>query len=156
MKVKSAPYTRRAILAKVARIAGAALVPPGFIWGSQGKAGSGYAPKLSVEGYIWTQHFDSQKETLAAGESEALHETHLAGYRRVELSADFFKPEVREQTRALLARYKLNPESVYVGTTLHDARSAETSIQTALELSDFLKSLGTRVIITNPSPKPDQ
>ncbi|MGA2983538.1 MAG: sugar phosphate isomerase/epimerase [Terriglobia bacterium] len=138
------------------KFAGASLIPPGFIWGSPGKGAVGYAPKLSVEAYIWIQHFASRKETLAAGEDDALRETHRAGYRRVELSADFFKPEVREQTRALLAKYMLNPESVYAGTTLHEAQAAETSIQTVLELADFLKPLGTRVIITNPSPKPDQ
>jgi inosose dehydratase len=156
MKVKSAPCTRRALLMRGVKFAGASLIPPGFIWGSPGKGAVGYAPKLSVEAYIWIQHFASRKETLAAGEDDALRETHRAGYRRVELSADFFKPEVREQTRALLAKYMLNPESVYAGTTLHEAQAAETSIQTVLELADFLKPLGTRVIITNPSPKPDQ
>jgi len=156
MKVKSAPCTRRALLMKVVKFAGASLIPSGFIWGSPGKGAGGYAPKLSVEAYIWIQHFASRKETLAAGEDDALRETHQAGYQRVELSADFFKPEVREQTRAMLGKYVLNPESVYAGTTLHEAQAAETSIQTVLELADFLKPLGTRVIITNPSPKPEQ
>jgi inosose dehydratase len=109
-----------------------------------------------VEGYIWTQHFTTQKETLPAGEDEALRDTHQAGYRRVELSDPFFKPEARERTRELLAKYQLSPESVYAGTTMHEAQAAETSIQAVLELAKFLKPLGTRVIITNPSPKPNQ
>jgi inosose dehydratase len=109
-----------------------------------------------VEGYIWTQYFASRRVTLAEGEEEALRETHQAGYQRVELSADFFKPQVRGQTREMLARFELNPESVYIGTTLHEAPAAEASIQSVLELAGFLKPLGTRVIITNPSPKPNQ
>lgn len=134
----------------------ATFIPPGFIWGLGSRAVSGYAPKLSVEGYIWIQHFASQKESLAAGEDEALRETHGAGYSRVELSAEFFKSDVREQTRALLAKYQLSPESVYAGTTLHETKAAETSVQAVLELAEFLKPLGTRVIITDPSPKPNQ
>jgi inosose dehydratase len=109
-----------------------------------------------VEAYIWTQYFASHQETLAAGEDEALRQTHRAGYQRIELSADFFKPEVRDHTRELLTTYALKPESVYAGSTLHEAPAAEKSIPTILELAEFLKPLGTRVIITNPSPKPNQ
>ncbi|MGD1103827.1 MAG: sugar phosphate isomerase/epimerase [Terriglobia bacterium] len=156
MKVILAPCTRRGFLTKGVKFAGATLIPPGFIWGSPGEGAGGYAPKLSVEAYIWTQHFASRKETLAAGEDEALRETDQAGYSRVELSDAFFKPEVREHTRELLAKFELNPESVYAGTTLHEAPAAEKSNQTVLELAEFLKPLGTRVIITNPSPKPNQ
>ena len=99
MKVLLAPCTRRGILLKFAKLAGATLIPPGFIWGLPNKGADGYAPKLSVEGYILTQYFASRKETLAAGEEEALKATHQAGYQRVELSDPFFKPEVRERTR---------------------------------------------------------
>jgi inosose dehydratase len=154
MKVKLALFTRRNILTNAMKFAGAALLPPGFIWGSPQKTTGGYAPKLSVEGYIWTQYFASHKETLAVGEDEALRETHQAGYPRVELSDPFFKPEVREHTRELLTKFELIPESVYAGTTMHEAQAAESSIQAVLELAEFLKPLGTRVIITNPSPKP--
>ena len=80
MKVRVAACTRRRILTKAVKFAGAALIPPGFIGGSPGKGVGGYAPKLSVEGYIWTQYFASRKVTLAEGEEEALRETHQAGY----------------------------------------------------------------------------
>lgn len=150
------PYTRREILGKAAGFAAATLIPTGLIAGSTSKSSSGYAPKLSVEGYIWTQYFASQKMTLAEGEEEALRETHQAGYTRVELSAEFFAPDVRMRTRDLLAKFQLNPESVYAGTTLHEPQAAETTIRAVLELAAFLKPLGTRVIITNPSPKPNQ
>ena len=156
MKLISSPCTRREILGNVVKLAGTTLIPPGLIWGSPNKGAGGYAPKLSVEGYIWTQYFASRKVTLAEGEEEALRETHQAGYQRVELSADFFTPVVREHTRELLAKFALNPESVYAGTTLHEAPAAETSIHSVLELARFLKPLGTRIIITNPSPKPNQ
>jgi inosose dehydratase len=158
------------MLMNTIKLAGATMFFPRCIWGltheddEQARHSSlvtrhsvkGYAPELSVEGYVWTQHFAALKETLAAGEDDALRATHAAGYSRIELSSDFFKPEVREQTRELLAKYQLRPESVYAGTTLHEAPAAETSIQTVVELAKFLKPLGTEVIVTNPSPKPHQ
>jgi inosose dehydratase len=153
MKVQFSRCTRREILGRAATLAGAALMPPGLI---RGASGNGYAPKLSVEGYIWFQDFASHKVTLAEGEEEALKETSHAGYRRVELSSEFFAVNVRAQTRELLAKFRLNPESVYAGTTLHEPYAAETSIRSVLQLAAFLKPLGTRVIITNPSPKPNQ
>lgn len=156
MKRTLMPCTRREILGKAAKLAGAALIPPGLVWGSTKSGPTGYAPKLSVEGYIWTQYFDSRKLTLPEGEEEALRETHQAGYTRMELSAEFFAPKVRKHTQELLAKFELSPESVYAGTTLHEPHTAEMSIRSVLELAAFLKPLGTRVIITNPSPKPNQ
>jgi inosose dehydratase len=144
------------MLSTAAKLAGAALIPSGFIWGSSVKAPGSYAPKLSVEAYIWTQYFSSQKLTLAEGEDEALRETHQAGYPRIELSSDFFTPRVREHTRELLAKYSLKPESVYAGTTMHEPGVAEASVRSVLELAAFLKPLGTQVIVTNPSPKPNE
>jgi inosose dehydratase len=170
MAIISMPFTRRKMLMNAFKLAGATMVCPRCTWASTNEddeqarhsplltrhSVKGYAPKLSVEGYVWTQHFAALKETLAAGEEEALRATHQAGYSRIELSSDFFKPEVRQQTGKLLAQYQLKPETVYAGTTLHEASAAETSVQTVVELAKFLKPLGTKVIITNPSPKPHQ
>lgn len=154
MSISTTKWTRREILSSALKWAGsAAVVAPEFARAVPRPSGH-YAPKLSVEGYIWTQYFGRQKETVAAGEEEALKDTHQAGYQRIELSDPFFKPALRNQTRDLLAEYQLRPESVYAGTTLHEAAAADTSIHDVLELADFLKPLGTRAIVTNPSPKP--
>jgi inosose dehydratase len=74
----------------------------------------------------------------------------------VELNQDFFQPALRERTLALLAKYKLTPETIYAGTTLHEAAAAERSVKEVVELGRLLKAPGTRVIVTNPSPKPGQ
>lgn len=155
MNVSPSLITRRKMLTKAAQFAGAALAASEFVPELPGKETGGYAPKLSVEGYIWTQYFHRQNQTVAAGEEEALAATHRAGYTRVELSDPFFQPAVRETTRDLLAKYQLLPESVYAGTTLHEEQAAEASVKAVEDLADFLKPLGTRVIITNPSPKPE-
>ena len=150
MAIISNRQTRREMFSGVAKLAGATLL------GRQRLLGSQYAPKLSVEIYIWIQHLESEKKTLAEGVEEVLASFHGAGYRRVELNQDFFQPAMRERTFTLLAKYHLAPETVYAATTLHQTAAAEKSVREAVELARLLKPHGTRVIVTNPSPKPAQ
>lgn len=147
-------FTRRDALSRGLKLAGAALLPRTVVQAFGRDAG--YAPKLSVEAYVWTQYFDSHKLTVAQGVAQALKDTRNAGYRRVELSDPFFTPEVRGRTAALLRQNHLLPESVYASTTLHEPAAAESSVKAVLELAAFLKPLGTRTIVTDPSPKPQR
>jgi len=134
----------------LAKLGGATLLGRQLLLGAQ------YAPKLSVEIYIWIQHLESEKKTLAEGVEEVLASFHGAGYHRVELNQDFFQPALRERTFTLLAKNHLAPETVYAGTTLHESAAAEKSVGAVVELARLLKPHGTRVIVTNPSPKPGQ
>jgi inosose dehydratase len=144
------------MLSGMSKLAGATLLGRRLLLGGNEASAAGYAPKLSVEVYIWIQHLASEKKTLAEGVDEVLASFHGAGYRRVELFQDFFKPELRERTLALLAKYNLVPETIYAGTTMHEAPAAEKSVKEVVELGRFLKPHGTRLIVTNPSPKPGQ
>jgi inosose dehydratase len=144
------------MLSGMAKLASATLLARGLLLEGNEASAAHYAPKLSVEIYIWIQHLASEKKTLAEGVDEVLASFHGAGYRRVELNQDFFKPELRERTFALLAKYNLAPETVYAGTTMHEAAAAQKSVQVVVELARLLKAHGTRDIITNPSPKPGQ
>jgi inosose dehydratase len=144
------------MLSGMSKLAGATLLNRRLLLGSSEASAAHYAPKLSVEIYIWIQHLASEKKTLAEGVDEVLASFHGAGYRRVELNQDFFKPELRERTFALLAKYNLAPETIYAGTTMHEAAAAEKSVKEVVEVARLLKPHGTRVIVTNPSPKPGQ
>ncbi len=150
MAIIRSRQTRREMFSDLAKLAGATLLSRQLLFGAQ------YAPKLSVEIYIWIQHLESEKKTLAEGVEEVLASFHGAGYRRVELNQDFFQPALRERTFALLAKNRLAPETVYAGTTLHESAAAEKSVREVVELARLLKPHGTRVIVTNPSPKPGQ
>lgn len=150
MSIIRSRQTRREMFSDLAKLAGATLLSRQLLFGAQ------YAPKLSVEIYIWIQHLESEKKTLAEGVEEVLASFHGAGYRRVELNQDFFQPALRERTFTLLAKNHLAPETVYAGTTLHETAAAEKSVRAVVELARLLKPHGTRVIVTNPSPKPGQ
>jgi inosose dehydratase len=144
------------MLSGLSKLAGATFLSRRLLLGGDEASVAHYAPKLSVEIYIWIQHLASEKKTLAEGVDEVLASFHGAGYRRVELNQDFFKPELRERTLALLAKYNLAPETIYAGTTMHEAAAAEKSVKETVELARLLKPHGTRIIVTNPSPKPGQ
>jgi len=156
MKTLQSRPTRREVLSGMGRLAGATLLSRQLLLGADKTAAASYAPKLSVEIYIWIQHLASEKKTLAEGIEEVLASFHGAGYRRVELNQDFFQPALRDRTFTLLAKYHLAPETVYAGTTLHETTTAEKSVREVVELARLLKPHGTRVIVTNPSPKPGQ
>ena len=138
------------------KLAGATLLSQRLLLGGNDARAAGYAPKLSVEIYIWIQQLATEKKTLAEGVDEVLASFHGAGYRQVELNQDFFKPELRERTFNLLAKYHLSPETIYAGTTMHEPAAAQKSVNEVAELARLLKPQGTRVIVTNPSPKPGQ
>lgn len=122
-------------------------------FGSPGPEKRGYNPTLSVQVYVWTQHFSSLQESLAAGLEEMLAGIHSAGYQHVELTADFLRPDMRERTLGLLRKYELKMPTFYIGTTLHEGVAAEKSISEALDLAQALAGAGVEAIVTNPSPK---
>jgi len=143
------------MLSGVSKLAGATLLSRGLLFGSGPTAAAGYNPKLSVQNYIWIQRLEVEKKTLADGLDEVLSSFHDAGYPRVELGTGFFTPELRDKTLALLDKYKLVPETFFPNSTMHEAAAAEKSVNDALELARLLKPHGTRVIIVNPIPKPN-
>jgi len=76
-----------------------------------------------------------------------------AGYRRVELLAAFFAPEVRERTRALIKQHRLEVPIVYNGGVMHEPEGARKTIQATLDLAEVVKPLGVEAISFNPNSK---
>ncbi len=52
----------------------------------------------------------------------------------------------------LLKKHGLTMPSLYVNSTLHRADVSQQSIQTVLAIADAARLLGTKIIVTNPSP----
>lgn len=145
--------TRREALASMATLAGGAWLGREFLSEVVLASPAEYKPLLSVQIYVWIQHFYTQKKTVEAGVEEALTAIQRAGYRRVELTSDFFLPNVRPKTLAALKTAGLEMPTIYVNATLHEAKAAEKSIADALALAETVKPIGTQWILTNPTPK---
>ena len=144
--------TRREALATMAAWAGTSMA------GRLGRAAAaeGYQPVLSAQAYIWIQHFEAAKKSLADGVEEMLATFHRAGFANVDLNDSFVDSKLRETTLGLLKKYNLGMPTFYANSTLHDARMAEHSIQTIVGLAQATQKAGVRGIVTNPSPKPQQ
>ncbi len=142
--------TRREALAKMAALAGSSLAGP------FGVASPRYHPILSVQAYIWIQHFEAAKKSLPDGVEEMLAGFKSAGYSNVDLNDSFVDSKLREKTLGLLKKYGLKMPTFYANSTLHEARRAEYSVKTIVELAQTTKEAGVRGIVTNPSPKPNQ
>ncbi len=114
-----------------------------------GKAGSG---KLHVacNQYPWGTFYSREKKDFNALLDSGLAEVKASGN-------DGFEPGVGglqqiEQMVPLLKKHGLEMRSLYVNSTLHDAGQADKSIEEVLAAATKAKTVGTRIIVTNPSP----
>ena len=65
-------------------------------------------------------------------------------------------PEQAEALAAQLAKHGLEMRSVYTGSELLDPAAAEKEIERILALAKRAKAVGTKIIVTNPSPLPNR
>ena len=96
--------------------------------------------------------------TFYAREKKDFNTLLDAGLAEVKASGnDGFEPGVGglqqiEQMVPLLKKHELEMRSLYVNSTLHDAGQADKSIEEVLAAATKAKAVGTRIIVTNPSP----
>lgn len=63
-------------------------------------------------------------------------------------------PEQADALAAKLTPHGLQMRSIYTGSSLIDAAKAEKEIQRIIALAKRVKTLGTKIVVTNPSPLP--
>jgi len=85
-------------------------------------------------------------EELDAGLAD-LAASRLDGY---EPGAN--NPQEMDRLRPLLKEHDLEMRSLYVNSVLHEQEKAERSIESVLAIADKAKTLGAKIIVTNPSP----
>ena len=137
--------SRRAFLRDTVLASGLAAVT-----GSVAGAGS---RKLHVacNQYPWAVFYGREKKDFGASLDAALGEVKASGL-------DGFEPGVGglqqiERMVPLLKKHNLEMRSLYVNSTLHEADQADKSIDVVVAAARKAKeSLGTRIIVTNPSP----
>ncbi len=65
-------------------------------------------------------------------------------------------PEQAEVLAAQLAKHGLEMRSVYTGSELLDPTTSQQEIERIVALAQRAKALGTKIIVTNPSPLPER
>lgn len=89
------------------------------------------------------QPFQLHSDELLA----AIASTGIRGYEPIiESEAEF------EGLAERLRQHRLSMKSLYLNSTLHDIEKAEASVADAIRIASAARKLGTRIIVTNPSP----
>jgi inosose dehydratase len=140
-------FNRRHVLASLAALGGASLLPTS----ASALARSSVKPyPLSCNSYTWNTFYQRAKKQWMADPDASLSEyvkTGLTAYEPSFTNAD----DVRKLA-PFLTKYQLAMPSLYVNSTLHRASDSQKSIDSVLAIADAAKSLGTRIVVTNPDP----
>jgi inosose dehydratase len=105
---------------------------------------------LACGEYPWMVFYEREKRDFRNALDSGLGEIAASGF-------DGYEPLVStaaeiEQLGPLLWKHSLEMRSLYVNSVLHDAASADNSIDLVLAIAEKAKVLGTKLIVTNPSP----
>ncbi|UCF16004.1 MAG: TIM barrel protein [Phycisphaerales bacterium] len=105
---------------------------------------------VACNSYSWFVFYGRENrnfyEELDTGLGE-LAASRLDGY---EPGAN--NPKELDRLRPLLKKHDLEMRSLYVNSVLHEPDKAERSIESVLAIAEKAKTLGTKIIVTNPSP----
>ena len=105
---------------------------------------------ISCNQYTWFTFFNREGRDWSADLDASLAEYVKSGFQAFEPSFT----EVKEVHRLtpLLKKYKLALPSFYVNSSLHRAGEARQSIDSVLAIAKAAQPLGTKIVVTNPSP----
>ncbi|MHC4116358.1 MAG: sugar phosphate isomerase/epimerase family protein [Planctomycetota bacterium] len=140
--------TRRRFVKDLA-LAGGAVLASG---GATGAAQRNNRGKLHVacNSYSWLVFYGRENRNLNAELDEALGEVAASGLDGYEPGAN--NPQELDRLAPLLRKHGVEMRSLYVNSVLHEREKAEQSIESALAIADKARALGTKIIVTNPSP----
>ena len=125
----------------------AAAVPAGAARTAQAAGGKLH---VSCNQYPWAVFYGREGRDFGASLDTALAEVAASGI-------DGFEPGVGglqqvQKIAPLLKKHGLEMRSLYVNSTLHEAGQVDRSIEQVLAAAAKAKAVGTRIIVTNPSP----
>ncbi len=131
-------------------VSGAGVIGAGVAF--SGRAFSQAADGLHIASneYSWTVFFARENRDFKKSLDEGLRDVARSTLDGLEPFCE--KPEEVDRIAPLLKKHGLEMRSLYVNSTLHDAAIADASIDQILAVARKAKTVGTRIIVTNPSP----
>jgi inosose dehydratase len=100
--------------------------------------------------YPWTVFYARDKRDFNQELDKGLGEVAASRFDGYEPLAN--NPQELEQLGPLLKKHGLEMRSLYVNSVLHERNKAQASIESVLAIAHRAKELGTKIIVTNPSP----
>ncbi len=140
--------SRRGILKTMSLAAGAVWTGTRVTRAEEDPAGGNL--HLASNHYSWIVYFNRDQRDFNQSLDEGLKEVAASGINGFEANVN--GPEDIERFAPLLKKHGLEMRSLYVNSVLHEAGEAEKSLEHILAIADKAKAIGTRIIVTNPSP----
>jgi inosose dehydratase len=115
-----------------------------------GVENSGGTIHLATNTYPWLTFARREKQEFSLHTDSFLSDiesTGITGYEPIiESPAEF------EGLADRLQKHSLEMRSIYVNSVLHDSAKVDKSIADVIEIAKAARDLGTRIVVTNPSP----
>jgi inosose dehydratase len=105
---------------------------------------------LACNQYPWTVFYARDKRDFNQELDKGLGEVAASRFDGYEPLANNLQE--LEQLGPLLKKHGLEMRSLYVNSVLHERNKAQASIESVLAIAHRAKELGTKIIVTNPSP----
>jgi len=142
------PISRRGFVKNLA-LTGGALAMGASLAESAGQNLSGKL-HLACNQYPWTVFYARDNRNFNQEVDEGLSEVAASQFDGYEPLAN--NPEELDRLEPLLKKHGLEMRSLYVNSLLHERDKAGESIESVLAIAEKAKELGTKIIVTNPSP----
>ncbi len=105
---------------------------------------------VSCNLYTWYSYYNREGKNFYADLDVGLGQVAASGVNGFEPSLT--STSQVDQMAPLLEKYSMEMRSVYVNSKLHEKEESEKSIESVLRIVEKCKALGTKIIVTNPSP----
>jgi len=105
---------------------------------------------LACNQYPWTVFYRRDNRNFNKELDKGLSELAASGMDGYEPLAN--NPQEIDRLGPLLKKHNLQMRSLYVNSVLHERDKADESIEAVLAIAEKAKDIGTKIIVTNPSP----
>lgn len=109
-------------------------------------------PKIGTQLYGWGQYYDRMGKNLQANMDEALSAIRDAGFDYAEGSLDVAHPENNARFGEQLKAKGLQAVSFYTGGRLHEAATADQTVEKIVQAAVVAKTAGFRIVNCNADP----
>jgi len=140
--------SRRGFLGKMAVVGGAMMAGAGSAAGMQEKKRGKL--HLACNQYPWLVFYQREGKDFNKLLDTGLGEVAASGMDGYEPLVT--APQQIDELAGLLKKHGLEMRSLYVNSVLHEAQTARKSVDEVLMIAKKAKVIGTRIIVTNPSP----
>ena len=105
---------------------------------------------LACNQYPWTVFYQRENRNFNNELDKGLGELAASDLDGYEPLAN--NPQELDRLEPLLKKHGLEMRSLYVNSVLHEQDKADESIEAVLAIAEKAKGIGTKIIVTNPSP----